>query len=219
MPNKPPNFSKVEFTTDAIWHSREADKRGDESNVVYLLPSERGTKLINQTGFGKWIIQPRILEAGALCKYLLESKIIEGQVDESVWSPNVIHYSYIYPATLLAPNASIPTAHSYIAVYGNRALKPTEPLDFIISYKGFIYALAKRYIIAVAHYESDYKTLRRIIPEQYWKKITIFVPSAEFVKGIATAKPGVVGGLDTSWEYKQSLLRQSENTSPFKEVN
>jgi len=199
MSDEPANYSKVEFTTDATWHSREADKRGDESNVVYLLPSERGAELIKQTGFGKWIIQPRILEAKALCNYLMESKINAGLTDENVWEPRVIHYSYIYPATLLSPSVSIPTAHSYLTVYDNRALQPTEPLDFIISYDGFIHTLVKRYVIAIAHYESDYKTLRRIILEKHWKKVAIWVASPEFTKGVATEKIGLARRLDTPW--------------------
>jgi len=201
--NEQADYSKVEFTTDAIWHSREAAKKGDESNVVYLLPSKRGTELIKRGAFGillQSIIGPRILEAKALCNYLVESKIKAGLTDETVWDSNVIHYSYIYPATLLAPDPSIPTAHSYITVYDDRALQPTEPLDFIISYKGFIYALLKRYVIAIAHYESDYKTLRRIILEKYWERVAMWLPSSEFVEGVATAKVGLVRRLDTPWE-------------------
>lgn len=196
------DFSKVKLTTDAIRHSREAKRRGDESNVVYLFPSIRGMRLLRRAMFSiliQSIIKPTIREVKAFCNYLVQSKIRVTMIDESIWKPNTFHYSYIYPATLLAPGHSIPTAHSYITVYDNHALQPTEPLDFLISYDGLIYALVGRYVVAVAHYESDWKTLRRIIAEEYWKRIAILVPSTEFVEGVATAKIGLFRRLDKPW--------------------
>ena len=184
----------VKFHADPIFHSRAADIRGEESNVVCLTLLNLGIELVQKEHTGTWsqsIIQPKILQVQALCKILMESKIIAASKDEVVLNPNTLHYSYFYPAMLPSPGSSIPTAHSYITIYDNYALQPTEPINFITNYETFVYAISEHYIMAVVHFESDYKTLRRIIQREHWGKIAVFIPPSDVRKGITTSHVGI----------------------------
>lgn len=187
----------VEFHTDPILHSRAADVRGEESNVVYLTLLDAGIKLAQK---GPTIlIRPKILKIKYLCKALTESRTIAASKDEVVLKPNTLHYSYLYPAMVDSPDSSIPTAHSYITVYDNCALQPTEPLNFITDEETFFHALSEHYIMAVIHFESDYKTLRRIIQRKHWGKIAVLIPSSDARKGIPTSELGIIRPLANDW--------------------
>ena len=186
----------VKFHTDPVFHSRAADVRGEESNVVYLTLLNAGIKLAQK---GPTIMRPKILKIKYLCKALMESRTIAASKDEVILNPNTFHYSYLYPAMADSPNSSIPTAHGYITVYDNCALQPTEPLNLITDEETFFHALAEHYIMAVVHFESDYKTLRCIIKKKRWGKIAVLIPSSDARKGISTSELGIMRPLANDW--------------------
>lgn len=176
--------------------------RGEESNIVYLTLLNSGIELVQKGHTGTWsqsIIQPKILQVQALCKILMESKIIAASKDKVILNPNTLTYSYLYPAILLSPDSSISTAHSYITVYDGYALQPTEPLNSITNHETFVYALSEYYIMAVVHFESDYKTLRRIIQREHWGRIAVWIPSSDVRKGIPTSETGIMRPLANDW--------------------
>jgi hypothetical protein len=185
----------VKFHADPVFHSRAADIRGEESNVVYLTLLNAGIKLAQKGP----VMRPKTLKIKYLCKALMESKTIAASKDEVVLNPSTLHYSYLYPAMADSPDSSIPTAHGLITVYDNCALQPTEPLNFITDEETFFHALAEHYILAVVHFESDYKTLRRIIKREHWGKIAVFIPSSDVRKGIPTSQTGIMRPLANDW--------------------
>jgi hypothetical protein len=187
----------VKFHADAIFHSRAADVRGDESNVLYLTLLPKGIRLAQKGP--TLLIRPKILKIKYLCKVLAESMVLAASKDKTILNPGVLHFSYLYPAMADAPNSSIPTAHGDITIYGNCALQPTEPLNFITDEETFSHALAGRYVQAVVHFESDYKTLRRIIRKERWGKIPIFIPSSDARNHIPTSELGVLRSLANDW--------------------
>jgi len=193
---------RVKFHTDPIFHSRAADVRGEESNVVYLTLLDAGIKLAQKGPAATLlnsVIRPKILQIKYLCKTLMESKTIAASKDEVILNPNTLHYSYLYPAMVDSPDSSIPTAHNYITVYDNCALQPTEPLNFITDEETFFHALSEHYIMAVVHFESDYKTLRRIIQRKHWGRIAVLIPSSDARKGIPTSELGIIRLLANDW--------------------
>jgi hypothetical protein len=196
------NLGAVKFHTDPILHSKAADIRGDESNVIYLTLLDAGIKLAQK---GPTIlIRPKILKIKYLCKALMESMAIAASKGEAVLNPNTFHYSYLYPAMVDSPDSSIPTAHNCVTVYDNCALQPTTPLNFITDEETFFRALVEHYIMAVVHFESDYKTIRRIIQKERWGEIAVLIPSSDARKGIPTSELGIISPLANDWTAPNS---------------
>jgi hypothetical protein len=192
------DLGTVRFHGDAIFHSRAADVRGDESNVLYLTLLPKGIRLAQKGP--TLLIRPKILKIKYLCKVLAESMVLAASKDKTILNPGILHFSYLYPAMADAPNSSIPTAHGNITIYDNCALQPTEPLNFITpDEETFSHALAERYVQAVVHFESDYKTLRRIIRKERWGKIPIFIPSSDARNRIPTSELGILRSLANDW--------------------
>lgn len=193
---------RVKFHADPLFHSKAADVRGEESNVVYLSLLNAGIKLAQKgpaVTLLNSVIRPKILQIRYLCKVLMESRTVAASKDEVILNPSTLHYSYLYPAMVDSPDSYIPTAHSYITVYDNCALQPTEPLNFITDAETFFHALAEHYIMAVVYFESDYKTLRRIIQRERWGKIAVLIPSSDARKGIPTSELGIIRRLANDW--------------------
>ena len=174
------NLSTVKFHEDPILHSRAADMRGAESNVLYLSVLPKGIKLVQ----GGPTLRPKILKIKYLCKALMES-------------PRAI--TYLYPAMADPPDSSIHTVHGYITIYDNYALQPTQPLNFITDEEAFFHALAEMYVGASTPFESDYKTLRGIINRKRWDKIPVFTPSSDLINGIPTYGKSAVKSLAVDW--------------------